>query len=616
MLAHESLSITLAAWLAETTLVASALALLVYLITRIGKPGPAVRHMLWLVVLIKLMTPPIVHWPWSRPLGHLASMRVEGTPPESIRVEIRPFPSPDPMPEGPDVLAFEPGIDYDEEPFEAGMTWPSAGGWFVSIWLVGSVAVGAHQLRRIVRFRRLFRHTQEAPPWLVAEAQEIGRRLSVGVPTIKVLDRLGTPILWCLGRPVLLVPSGLLKSLEADRWRGVLAHELAHLRRGDPWVGRLELVALLVWWWNPLYWLARRQVDFEAEVACDAWVLWVLPGDRIGYAESLVRICTSAFPARTPAPALGVAGAGRSFERRLIMILRERVSHSASLPGLLAATFLAAIASPSWTLGDDKPAPAGPPEVQRFIIARDNEAANVDFIILADDEDDEDDDEKGDKKEVKKGDKKEAKKSDKKEAKKGDPAKARPKLKFEVRSDTTVGGPETTGPELQKKVAGIQEKIGKEIEKQLGPGSEFQKKMKGLGEEMEGKFGFGSDLKIEVLGGDLGPEFALQMKELGDQISREIAAGADPNEEAKKLAKVLKGRIVAMMPRTLTVEATRAKAEASARPKVKSDERRARRIEILESRIEDMMKELKELKAQGAGKEKDEEEEDDEPCQD
>jgi Zn-dependent protease with chaperone function len=604
MLAHESLSITLAAWLAETTLVASALALLVYLITRIGKPGPAVRHMLWLVVLIKLMTPPIVHWPWSRPLGRLASMVVEATPPEPIRFEIRPFPLPDPMPGGPDIVAFEPCIDGDERPPEAGMTWPSAGGWFLSIWLVGSVAVGAHQLRRIVRFHRLFGDAQEAPPWLVAEAQEIGRRLSVGVPTIKVLDRLGTPILWCLGRPVLLVPSGLLKTLEADRWRGVLAHELAHLRRGDPWVGRLELVALLVWWWNPLYWLARRQVDFEAEVACDAWVLWALPEDRIGYAESLVRICTSPFPAKTPAPALGVAGAGRSFERRLIMILRERVSHSVSLPGLLAATFLAAIASPSWTLGDDKPAPAGVPEVRRIVVAGDDEAANVNFIVLTDDEDDD-----------AKGDKKEAKKGDKKEAKKDDPAKARPKMKIEVWSNTTGGGPETTDLELQKKMAGIQEKIGKEMEKKFGPGSEFQKKMKGLGEEMEGKFGFGSEVKIEILGGDLGPEFARQMKELGDQMSREIAAGADPSEEAKKLAKVVKGRIVAMMPRTLTVEATKAKTEAPAKPKAKSDEKRARRIEILESRIEDMMKELKELKTQGAGKERDEEEEDGEPGQ-
>ena len=156
-------------------------------------------------------------------------------------------------------------------------------------------------------------------------------------------------MVWCLGRPVLLVPGDLLKTLERERWPGILAHELAHLRRGDPWVRRLELIAGLVWWWNPLYWLALRRLDFEAELACDAWVVWALPEDRFGYAESLVQICTSLSSAASPAPALGVAGGGQSFERRLMMVLHDRVSHHASSAGVLAAALLAALAIPSWT---------------------------------------------------------------------------------------------------------------------------------------------------------------------------------------------------------------------------------------------------------------------------
>ena len=131
-------------------------------------------------------------------------------------------------------------------------------------------------------------------------------------------------MLWCLGRPKLLLPCHLIKSLEASRWRGILAHELAHLRRGDHWVGRLELAAGLVWWWNPLYWLARRRLDAEAELACDAWVVWALPDDRLTYAEVLFQICSEFSLAGSPAPALGVAGSGRFFERRLTMILRDR----------------------------------------------------------------------------------------------------------------------------------------------------------------------------------------------------------------------------------------------------------------------------------------------------
>ena len=116
------------------------------------------------------------------------------------------------------------------------MTQTAPGAWIFLAWLVGSVVVVADQLGRIVRFRRTLRHATSAPGWLIAQAEEIGRRLSVRVPTIRVVDGLSTPLLWCLGRPMLLVPAELLATLEADRWRAILAHELAHLRRGDPWV--------------------------------------------------------------------------------------------------------------------------------------------------------------------------------------------------------------------------------------------------------------------------------------------------------------------------------------------------------------------------------------------
>ncbi len=52
-------------WIAETTLVAAALAIVALLTGRVRSIGPTVRHMLWLVVLIKLLTPPVVSWPWA-----------------------------------------------------------------------------------------------------------------------------------------------------------------------------------------------------------------------------------------------------------------------------------------------------------------------------------------------------------------------------------------------------------------------------------------------------------------------------------------------------------------------------------------------------------------------
>src|SRR5579872_3278609 len=54
-------------WSAQTTVIALVLAAVAILASRSKQLGPSARHMLWLVVLIKLLTPPVLNWPWSAP---------------------------------------------------------------------------------------------------------------------------------------------------------------------------------------------------------------------------------------------------------------------------------------------------------------------------------------------------------------------------------------------------------------------------------------------------------------------------------------------------------------------------------------------------------------------
>ena len=310
-------------WIVETSLVAAGLAALAALACRWDRVGPACRHALWLIVLIKLATPPLVRAPWPVPISleRFAPER-QSTLGPSRRVIDDPAPvllkTPDRTDdrvalESPDDawesrIVAEPlpqwGRDSDEAPAaepslplkiqSRGSPMASTDGrgtWSlatVASWGMGALRLGLVatlvilmcQGSRLVRFQFRLARSWPAPSWVLDEVRELSAAFRVRPPEALVMPGIGSPLLWCLGRPKLLLPPSLLKDLDVERWRCVLAHELAHLRRRDPWVSRLELVAGAVWWWNPLYWLVRHRLHVEAELACDAWVVRLFPKGR------------------------------------------------------------------------------------------------------------------------------------------------------------------------------------------------------------------------------------------------------------------------------------------------------------------------------------------------
>jgi hypothetical protein len=196
-------------------------------------------------------------------------------------------------------------------------------------------------------------------------------------------------MVWGLGRPVLLWPASLIGRMTPNCQRAVIVHELAHLRRRDHWVGWLQLLVGCAWWWNPLFRYVNKQLRRNAELACDAWVVQTLPGARRAYAEALLEVSQLSSRNALPLPALGMAGGHPDFERRLIMIMRDRVPCRVPLFGAAVIGLLALIALPGWSLSqqaaepkakekinDSKPYTGPPGEEVEFLLQKDfNEPA-------------------------------------------------------------------------------------------------------------------------------------------------------------------------------------------------------------------------------------------------
>lgn len=134
-------------------------------------------------------------------------------------------------------------------------------------------------------------------------------------------------VTWGLLRPTIVLPRAAVVWPE-PRLRLVLAHEMAHIARGD-WAAQMlaELVRA-VYWFNPLAWAAVRSLRCESERAADDAVL--SDGvDAYDYATELVALARE-LARRRHALVPAVTMARRSgFEKRITAMMNTELDHTA-----------------------------------------------------------------------------------------------------------------------------------------------------------------------------------------------------------------------------------------------------------------------------------------------
>jgi beta-lactamase regulating signal transducer with metallopeptidase domain len=318
----------------HNALAATALAVLVAALGLFCR-RPALVHGLWLLVLLKLLLPPLgavaLPWPvWPEALlgvGENASLR--GETPVALDPAVRL-----PADAGVPLVPAAPTSRPDLPPPAAGPSWrlPVA-----VAWLTGSLLWAGMAGWRVIRFQRLLRYTELAPAPVQEQARRLANRLGLArCPGVWLVPAPVSPLLWALGTPRLLVPVALWERLTEAQRETLLVHELAHLRRRDHWVRGLELAVTALYWWHPVVWWARRQLREAEEQCCDAWVVWALPGAAPAYATALLAAVTFLSQSR---PALPVAASGIGhvdrLKRRLTMILQGTCSRALGWAGVL-----------------------------------------------------------------------------------------------------------------------------------------------------------------------------------------------------------------------------------------------------------------------------------------
>jgi beta-lactamase regulating signal transducer with metallopeptidase domain len=229
---------------------ATVLLALVSLAARAWHRASAARlHLLWSVALVSVWVMPIMGW--LLPAWPVASL---SDTPDHITLSARSLLVLQALPEA-SSINFSSALLFE-------------------LWGVGALCV---LLPMILGFWQLSRYATgasiiPAARWDMLTKDVVGEFELTDRVRVLRSDTCRMPMSWGIFRPVILIPACTARWPVQQR-RDILAHELAHVKRRDALTDLLARFACVVFWFNPLVWMAFNRLRVNRERACDDWVL-------------------------------------------------------------------------------------------------------------------------------------------------------------------------------------------------------------------------------------------------------------------------------------------------------------------------------------------------------
>lgn len=281
-----------------------------------------IRYVLWLLVLFKLVTPPL----FASPTGifSLAMMTYE------VPVDQN------------DIIATSWLTNFQTSLYEH----PRLPAYAIACWLSG---VAILSFVWVGRMRRVGAGSTQPSDQLARCNQlvsELCESLHVAkLPEVRITESSFGPAVFGLFQPTIVLPRKVLEHVSDAELRPVLAHELIHIKRRDTWVGLLQLIAAVLWWFHPLAWIAIRRLSDSLELATDEDVVAQTEFDEHCYAGSLLAVISAAH--LTP-PVTGTVGVFtcQVTELRIRRLITSKLPRPRPLLSLALAILLACLILP------------------------------------------------------------------------------------------------------------------------------------------------------------------------------------------------------------------------------------------------------------------------------
>ncbi len=202
------------------------------------------------------------------------------------------------------------------------------------------VAVAYFAVRLCWRVGRVVRLRRSAEPVVLGEdlEQAWGRcRRAFGVEGARILRsrHVAGPVTAGFWKPVVMVPDGFLDGCREGDFVAAMAHECAHIRRGDFGKNLLYEMAGVVIGYHPVTWFVKARLAQTREMICDEMASETVL-DAYSYAASLLRLAEKLTGGERVAasPAMGIFDAD-ALERRIRRMKEKKFQVSGRVRGMV-----------------------------------------------------------------------------------------------------------------------------------------------------------------------------------------------------------------------------------------------------------------------------------------
>ncbi len=186
--------------------------------------------------------------------------------------------------------------------------------YFIAVWAVGMLAMFGYMAYISRRLRRTLAASVAVDDVYINEltgdaGASLWARRARGRLEVFICDDIASPFIAGVVKPRIYLPSGM----DAETAACVMAHEAAHIKRGDNIWKALGCALRAVYWFDPLVWLAYELLSRDVEIACDERV--VRDMDREGRARYSQALLACSMPRRRMAVCLTAFGESAVKER-------------------------------------------------------------------------------------------------------------------------------------------------------------------------------------------------------------------------------------------------------------------------------------------------------------